>query len=98
MLGLRSTLKAVSFAVATFALGASLSSCSGDATTCTPNIEFGLAVFVTDRVTRDPKLIGLVDFDDQLRISGIPSPKSEPLSIARSLGFPTSPCTVLGLS
>ena len=35
-------------------------------------------------------MIGLVDFDDQLRISGIPSPKSEPLAIARSLGFPTS--------
>ena len=33
-------------------------------------------------------LVGLVDFDDQLRISGIPSPKSEPLAIARSLGFP----------
>ena len=35
-------------------------------------------------------LVGLVDFDDQLRISGIPSPKSEPLAIARSLDFPTS--------
>ena len=29
-------------------------------------------------------LVGLVDFDDQLRISGIPSPKSEPLAIAMS--------------